>query len=321
MSETPSAKAGRLAPEAVQPERPSRSVNSQQPAGAEQPRHLAHAADGASRPAPGSEPPPLRPEAGAQLEPDEMPSFRRLSDGAFFHRATAHGLETETEPSSPHQPVAVGRQAAVATAFDRGDAGALPRSQPRLFLSACLFVAGVATGVGVAHVLEDLPIPATIGSVPGPVASGLERPERRTGAGLPRDASAGGAAAARMRANPDLARDDPDAARPPPEVGALSAMMDRLGRQIAARHLDQPESDNALDTYRQIAAQWPDDAARAGQPLRAAFWLQAENARAAAHWAEALHYLNILKTLPPALPASGAGRDGAGAAGSAAAVE
>ena len=153
MSETPSAKAGRLAPEAVQPERPSRSVNSQQPAGAEQPRHLAHAADGASRPAPGSEPPPLRPEAGAQLEPDEMPSFRRLSDGAFFHRATAHGLETETEPSSPHQPVAVGRQAAVATAFDRGDAGALPRSQPRLFLSACLFVAGVATGVGVAHVL------------------------------------------------------------------------------------------------------------------------------------------------------------------------
>jgi hypothetical protein len=267
-------------------------------------------AEGGLRHAPATEASHLfRPAAEASCdwatESGEMPSFQRLPDSAFFRPGPA--LETATAPDPPQSPpeaVAVCRKAGGGAQESHGDTAAPPRLRPLLL--ACLFGAGVATGIGVAHVMGDAAIGTVIGSSE-PVAAALKPSERRTGDGLPRGT--------------DVSQGDRDAPQPLAGVTDLSAMMDRLRRQIAEDRLDQPQGDNALDTYRQIAARSPDDAARAGQPLSAAFWLKAESARAAAHWDEALHYLNVLKTLPSALPTPNADPGPAGAVASPATVE
>ena len=306
-------------PKAMQTEDPPSAGCRPDPAGAaaldaavdaEQSHQSMGAAEGGLRQAPTTEASHLfRPTAEASCdwatESGEMPSFHRLPDSAFFRPGPA--LETSTAPDLPQSPpdaVAACREAGGGAQASHGDTASSPRLRPLLL--ACLFGAGVATGIGLAHVMGDAAIGTGTGSAE-PVAPALKPSERRTGDGLPRGA--------------DLGRGDRDAAQPLAGVTDLSAMMDRLRRQIAEDRLDQPQGDNALDTYRQIAARSPDDAARAGQPLRAAFWLKAESARAAAHWDEALHYLNALKTLPSALPTSNADPGAAGAVASPATAE
>lgn len=306
-------------PEAVQTEDPPSAECGRHPAGAaaldaavdaEQSHQSMRAAAGGLRQAPATEASHLfRPAAEGSCdwatESGEMPSFHRLPDSAFFRPGPA--LETSTGPDlsqSPPHAVAACREAGGGAQASHGDTAASPRLRPLLL--ACLFGAGMATGIGVAHVMGDAAIGTGIGAAE-PVAAALKPSERRTGDGLTRGT--------------DVSRGDRDAAQPLSGVTDLSAMMDRLRRQITEDRLDQPQGDNALDTYRQIAARSPNDAARAGQPLSAAFWLKAESARAAAHWDEALHYLNVLKTLPSAIPAANADPAGAEAVASPATAE
>ena len=82
------------------------------------------------------------------------------------------------------------------------------------------------------------------------------------------------------------------------DTSALVAMFER---QLAAGRLDRPDIDNALETYRQIAAIAPQNLAttRLGERLAASFWARANEARAAKRWDDALHDFARLKALPP----------------------
>jgi hypothetical protein len=140
----------------------------------------------------------------------------------------------------------------------------LPRPAPRFFLLALTFAAGVAAG-GVGLYLFHTGLPFAIGRV---------EPRRADAAGVP-SATAG-----------------------PVDTAALVAMFER---QLVAGRLDQPDIDNALETYRQIAAIAPQDPAttRLGERLAAAFWTRANEARAAKRRDDALHDFAQLKALPP----------------------
>jgi tetratricopeptide (TPR) repeat protein len=140
----------------------------------------------------------------------------------------------------------------------------LPKPAPRFFLLALTFAAGVAAGgVGLYFFHAELPF-----------ALGRVEPRRADGAGVT-PATAG-----------------------PVDTAALVA---RFERQLATGRLDQPDTDNALETYRQIAAVAPQDPAttRLGEHLAAAFWTRANEARAAKRRDDALHDFAQLKALPP----------------------
>ena len=64
--------------------------------------------------------------------------------------------------------------------------------------------------------------------------------------------------------------------------------------------MDRPAGNNALDTYRQIVALAPHAPAtlQLGDRLSVKFWSLATQARATEQWDDALHYFEILKTLP-----------------------
>lgn len=233
-------------------------------------------------PRPGCPPPRAAEEAAPETaaagefpEPREVPSFRRLSDAAFYR-----GPPACDTAAAPRRDVGTARrQSAEGAAPGGGDPAPPGRRGARPFLLAGLFAAGIATGVGVTDLLGDAP-------------TGLRPPDAA------------------------MSRDDRDPAPAAAGVTERSSMMHRLERQIAQRRLDRPDGDNALDTYRRIAAQWPDDAPAAGRSLSAALWFSAEDARAAARWDEALHDLEMLKTLPAALPLSAGAPGEAGATGS-----
>jgi TPR repeat protein len=149
----------------------------------------------------------------------------------------------------------------------------LPRPAPRFFLLALTFAAGVAAGgVGLYLLHADLPL-------------GLSHfvPRR--------------ALAPALGIGVDAAKAGPATAGPA-DTSALAAMFER---QLAAGRLDQPDIDNALETYRQLAAVAPQDPAttRLGERLAAAFWARANEARAAKRWDDALHDFARLKALPP----------------------
>jgi len=81
----------------------------------------------------------------------------------------------------------------------------------------------------------------------------------------------------------------------------LTALLQRTEHELAEQRLEQPAGDNALDTYRQLAARWPhvQPVAHLGRSIALAFWTLGNNAKAAGHWDQALHYLEIVNTLPP----------------------
>ncbi|HTV38620.1 MAG TPA: hypothetical protein VMF12_19480 [Xanthobacteraceae bacterium] len=139
-----------------------------------------------------------------------------------------------------------------------------PKPTPRFFLLALTFAAGVAAG-GVGLYLFHAELPRAIGRV---------EPRRADIAAVP-SATAGHV-----------------------DTSALVVMFER---QLTAGRLDRPDIDNALETYRQIAAVAPQDPAttRLGERLAAAFWTRANAARAAKRWDDALHDFAQLKALPP----------------------
>jgi TPR repeat protein len=154
-----------------------------------------------------------------------------------------------------------------------------PRPASRFLLLALTFVAGVAAGgVGLYLLHADLPL-------------GLDRFE-------PRRALAPAAKAAHELGIGVDATTTPRANAGHADISALTAMFER---QLAAGKLDRPDIDNALETYRQIAAVAPQDPAttRIGEHLAAAFWTRANEARAAKRWDDALHDFAQLKALPP----------------------
>jgi hypothetical protein len=160
-----------------------------------------------------------------------------------------------------------------------GVAPPLPRPAPRFFLLALTFAAGVAAGgMGLYLFHAELPL-------------GIGRFE-------PRRVLAPVASAARALGIEISTAAAPTASAGPADAAALITTFER---QLAAGRLDQPDTDNALETYRQIAATAPQDPAttRLGERLAAAFWTRANAARAAKRWDDALHDFARLKALPP----------------------
>lgn len=89
----------------------------------------------------------------------------------------------------------------------------------------------------------------------------------------------------------------------PPAAGDsdLEALLQRARGELAAQNLEQPSGDNALGSYRQLKAKWPEDkrVAELGGAIGAVFWSRANAARSAGNWGEALHYFELVNALPP----------------------
>jgi hypothetical protein len=208
---------------------------------------------------------PSRPQ-GSAPEPDPANASVSAELASFARRVP---LPPPLDPATT--PISVTRAGprALASRVPAGPATPrlpppLAKPAPRFFLLALTFAAGVAAG-GVGLFLFHAELPLAMGRV---------EPQRADAASVP-SATAGHT-----------------------DTSALVAMFER---QLAAGRLDQPEIDNALETYRQIAAVAPQDPAttRLGERLAAAFWTRANEARAAKRWDDALHDFAQLKALPP----------------------
>lgn len=83
-------------------------------------------------------------------------------------------------------------------------------------------------------------------------------------------------------------------------TATLAALVNQGERQIAEHRLEAPAGDNALETYRRIAAKSPESAeARAlGEHLSLAVWSLGIAATQRGDWAEATRYFDIVKALP-----------------------
>lgn len=97
-----------------------------------------------------------------------------------------------------------------------------------------------------------------------------------------------------------------NAAGQPATDADVAALIARGERQIAEHRLEEPAGNNALETYRRIAAMHADgqEGRQFGEHLSAAFYLSAATAMREKHWNEALHDFDVLKALPP-VPISG----------------
>jgi hypothetical protein len=167
---------------------------------------------------------------------------------------------------------------------------------------ACAFASGVAVGVGSTYLVHaDLPVaayPEAIQRTQAPV-------EKLAGAGgvatesspLPAEARSGTPRTG-VSSDTSQALSSTDNSEISAEVSALKKQLDR---QFAEGRLDKPDNDNALDTYRKMAAIAPKDPATIalGGHLSAEFWSLANRARKDTRLDDALHYYGILKTLPP----------------------
>jgi hypothetical protein len=227
------------------------------------------------RVAAGTEPP--RPEnAAAEPEPEGEPVSAELA--SFARRPLPPPLDPVATPISVAR--AVPRALAPRIPAEQATPDLpLPRPAPRFFLLALTFAAGVAAG-GVGLYLFHAELPHGIGRFE------------------PRREVAPVASAARALGIGVDAASAPSATAGHADTSALVAIFER---QLAAGRLDQPSIDNALETYRQIAAIAPQDpaTARLGERLAASFWARANEARAAKRWDDALHDFALLKALPP----------------------
>lgn len=228
---------------------------------------------------------PDRPEP----EPAEMPSFRRLPTRDARGRAPIRRVD------APEQLAASPRPAPGTAGRSHGDPARKRFERGRPVRPGYVFAAGVAAGIAIACAGGDAVLRTDLVAALAGGRSLPARAERSVGPDVPRPAAAAAPSSAAA-----------DGAALPLPAAAAAALNDRLEREIGEQHLDQPPGDNALETYRQMSALPPEEVARAGRRLSAALWLAAENARAAAHWDEALHYLDILAALPGAYGKAGA---------------
>lgn len=141
-----------------------------------------------------------------------------------------------------------------------------------------------------------VPLPAA----PRSVAARSRAPEAsaaaQSGSSLPAEALAQAGAAAKAQAPPTsrnatTAVDDPRAL----------ALLQRAERELVERKLEQPTDDNALASYRELAASWPQEkrVAQLGGEIGLAIWSLGQEAQRSGDWREALHYWEIVNTLPP----------------------
>jgi hypothetical protein len=81
----------------------------------------------------------------------------------------------------------------------------------------------------------------------------------------------------------------------------LEPLLQRARGELAAHKLEQPPGDNALDSYRQLRATWPDEkrVAQLGGAIGLAFWSLGNAAQSAGDWNKALHDFEIVNSLPP----------------------
>jgi hypothetical protein len=95
----------------------------------------------------------------------------------------------------------------------------------------------------------------------------------------------------------------------------LETLLQRARGELAERKLEQPPGDNALDSYRQLKAKWPEQkrVAQLGDAIGLAFWSLGRAAQSTGDWNEALHYFKIVNSLPP-LPLGSSAPDAADAA-------
>jgi hypothetical protein len=171
------------------------------------------------------------------------------------------------------------------------------RHSPTLLLVACALVIGIGGGVGATYLINADPAVQAIRPLPGIGAASENSGQIGVGASLPSNLSSS------MRSSVDRPSRDPDGqnqAERETDSRELSTLRKRVDRQFAEGRLDQPAGDNALDTYHQIVALAPHAAAtvQLGDRLSGKFWSLATQARATKQWDDALHYFEILKTLP-----------------------
>jgi hypothetical protein len=89
------------------------------------------------------------------------------------------------------------------------------------------------------------------------------------------------------------------------DASELETLLQRARGELAARKLEQPLGDNALDSYRQLRVKWPEEkrVAQLGGAVGLAFWSLGNAAQSSGDWNKALHYFEIVNSLPP-LPLS-----------------
>jgi hypothetical protein len=85
----------------------------------------------------------------------------------------------------------------------------------------------------------------------------------------------------------------------------LEMLLQRARGELAAHKLEQPPGDNVLDSYRQLRVKWPEEkrVAELGGAIGLAFWSLGNAAQSSGDWNKALHYFEIVNSLPP-LPLS-----------------
>ena len=239
-----------------------------------------------------------------RVAPDEMSEIdiEQLSFAPLPHLIRPRARSTvETRTRAPPKPLAsdshphplrIGiRHHPVAPPMPQSD-----RHSPTLLLVACAFVLGAGAAVGGTYLLGGNPSLEEMRRLPW-MASERENADHVEGS------SSGAAPSGSMRSLVGkLSRDygRQNQAERETDSQELTALGKQVDRQFVDGHLDQPAGDDALETYRQIVAIAPHAAATGelGDRLSAKFSSLATEARATEKWDDALHYFEILKTLP-----------------------
>ncbi|HZB93215.1 MAG TPA: hypothetical protein VE397_17345, partial [Stellaceae bacterium] len=154
------------------------------------------------------------------------------------------------------------------------------------FLAPLLVIAGlgVATGTGAASLIV-LKSPATAARIAVPLDAAVS------------------ALSGSSNANPAVDAGRSITVSLPPASGDsdLETLLQRAQGELAAQKLEQPRGDNALELYRQLKAKWPEDkrVAALGGAIDLTFWSRGNAAQSAGDWGKALHYFEIVNSLPP----------------------
>jgi hypothetical protein len=279
----------------------------------------------------------MSPLVQVRTDPAELPSFRPLSRTAVSRNAAEQGhpaQRTATEirrTAAPHQLSETEKQIErVQSSVSPLLEAAVPNDRQRhssRFRGAMLagiFVLGVSGGIGGVYLMH---IPKIDGasymqhaqralsfaeSVLGweYARTDHRRDQARSVAELvtsePNPIAEGGAVTAGQGSATSIkSKSSYDAADGSSRHVSLPSLAEQVARQITVGQLEAPAEDNALETYRRmvaVSAQHP-GTVLAGERLSAAFWSRAMDAKKTQHWDDALHYLDILDTLP-LLPAA-----------------
>jgi hypothetical protein len=149
---------------------------------------------------------------------------------------------------------------------------------------------GVATGLGAAYLMVRMS-PSIVERMTASIdtaVSGLGR--MRAAQPVVETQGHGSATIVPLPALPASSRDS-----------ALETLLQRAQGELAERKLEQPPGDNALDSYHQLRAKWPEDkrVAQLGGAIGLALWSLGKAAQSTGDWNTALHYFEIVNSLPP----------------------